>query len=614
VTRPEGGRAPSKRDEAEERPPSQADLFVQLVQSKGELFHDPEEDAYITLTDAGVTETLKLRSMRASAWMNRLYFELYGKVAGAQGRSDAINTLEGVALYGPRLAVHVRSAEVDGRLFIDLGDDSRDAVDVGPEGWRIVQRPPVRFVRPRGLLPLPHPVAGGRVDDLRPLVNVEDDAQFRLLVAWLVAAQRARGPFPILCVQGEHGSAKSTCSRFVRHLVDPKKPILRSLPRDERDLAVAARASHALAFDNLSGLPAWLSDALCRVATGGGFATRSLYTNDEETIFDFVRPVILNGIDDVASRADLADRCLTVTLPAIPKARRKSEKEILARFDDAAPGIYGAILTAVAAGLAHEHEVRIAERPRMADFAVFVTAAEAALGWGPGDFMAAYTSNQNEAVAMAIDADIVAKTVVRFMRERDVWSGEPAELHQALEELASERDRSQRGWPKAPNALSNRLRRLAPVLRESGIDVARGHDGRDDCKRRVVSLRRSPRNIVPTVPAGPEGGTTQDIFSATSFPSRPPDRPPQASVGPGTIAGTVDPPASSPPAKAFLPAGDDGDVGDDGFFPQEVEEPADTEPIRRVRYSELSPFQRELVDLGVDLPDIVVVRDEPEES
>ena len=255
MTRANRSGAPSRREEAEERPPSQADLFVQLVQSKGELFHDAEEDAYITVTDAGVTETLKLRSMRASAWMNRLYFELYAKVPGAQGRSDAINTLEGVALYGPRRAVHVRTADVDGRIVIDLGDDSRDAVDVGPEGWRIIQRPPVRFVRPRGLLPLPRPVAGGRIDDLRPLVNVEDDAQFRLLVAWLVAAQRGRGPFPILCVQGEHGSAKSTCSRFVRHLVDPKKPILRSLPKDERDLAVAARASHALAFDNLSGLP-----------------------------------------------------------------------------------------------------------------------------------------------------------------------------------------------------------------------------------------------------------------------------------------------------------------------------------------------------------------------
>jgi hypothetical protein len=323
--------------------------------------------------------------------------------------------------------------------------------------------------------------------------------------------------------------------------------------------------------------------------------------------------VILNGIDDVASRADLADRCLTVTLPAIPKARRKSEKEILARFDDAAPGIYGAILTAVAAGLAHEHEVHLAERPRMADFAVFVTAAESALGWRQGDFMAAYTSNQREAVAMAIDADVVAKTVIRFMRDREAWSGEPAELHQALEELASERDRSQRGWPKAPNALSNRLRRLAPVLRESGIDVVRGHDGRDDGKRRVVSLRRSPRNIVPAVPTAPEGETTQEVSEGSSFPGRPPDRPPQATSGPGTIAGTVDPAGSSPPVEPHLPVGDGGDDGDDALSPSGASEGGDTEPLRGVRYSELSPFQRELVDLGMELPDILVVRDEPEE-
>src|SRR5262249_9397930 len=158
------------------------------------------------------------------------------------------------------------------------------------------------------------------------------------------------------------------------------------------------------------------------------------------------------------------------------------------------------------------------ERPRMADFAVFVTAAEAALGWAPGDFMAAYTSNQHEAVAMAIDADIVAKAVVRFMRERDSWCGEPAELHPALEQIASDRARSHRRCPKPPNALSNRLRRLAPVLRESGIDVARGQQGRDDGKRRVLSLRRSPRNIVPTVPTVPDGETTQEAGDLGSFP------------------------------------------------------------------------------------------------
>ena len=59
---------------------------------------------------------------------------------------------------------------------------------------------------------------------------------------------------------------------------------------------IAATNGWCLAFDNVSVIQAWLSDALCRLATGGGFATRGLYTDDEETIIDAQRPVVLNGV------------------------------------------------------------------------------------------------------------------------------------------------------------------------------------------------------------------------------------------------------------------------------------------------------------------------------
>jgi hypothetical protein len=578
----------------EERPPSQADLLVALVLSKSELFHDGDDDPYLAITDAGVTQTWKLRSARAAAWLNRSFFELYGKVPGSQARNDALNTLEGIALNGPRVPVFVRTAEAEGRIHIDLGDDTREAVEVTPTGWRVVRKPPVRFIRPKGMLPLPRPVAGGSVSELRQFVNVADDAQFRLLVAWLVAAQRGRGPFPILCVQGEHGSAKSTCSRFVRHLCDPKKPALRGLPRDEQDLAVAARWAHLLAFDNLSGLPAWVSDALCRVSTGGGFATRSLYTNDEETIFDFVRPILLNGIDDVAARADLADRCVIVTLPAIPKASRQREKDLVARFEAAAPRLFGAVLTAVSMGLRREHDVSLPERPRMADFAEFIVAAEPALGWQPGDFIAAYSSNQREAVATAIDADLVAKVVVRFMATRDDWIGEPSELFDAFEKLASDRDRGQREWPKAANALSNRLRRLAPVLREAGIHVERGHEGRDDARRRTLRLQRlNPIASAPSVVARNDPRPVADTENHGVAP------------GTGTIAGTEPWNGAFPPNPVVFEAAMDGDDGDDPATASVGEEPPGHP--RLVAYGDLSAFQRELVDLGVQLHGIQVV-------
>src|SRR5690606_22857722 len=189
-----------------------------------------------------------------------------------------------------------------------------------PKGWRVDWRLATRrpvFRRVRGMRPLPEPRSGGSIEDLRPFVNVPDENAWRLLVAWLLAALRPTGPYPVLVLQGEQGSAKSTTARVLRALVDPSKAPIRTMPRDERDLMVAASNSWVIVLDNLSGIPNWLSDAICRLSTGGGFATRALYTDDEEAIFEATRPVILNGIDDVVSRSDLLDRSLVLTLPTI---------------------------------------------------------------------------------------------------------------------------------------------------------------------------------------------------------------------------------------------------------------------------------------------------------
>ena len=51
------------------------------------------------------------------------------------------------------------------------------------------------------------------------------------------------------------------------------------------------------------------------LASGGGFAIRQLYTDQDEVLFDAARPIILNGIEDVVTRPDLADRGLFLTLP-----------------------------------------------------------------------------------------------------------------------------------------------------------------------------------------------------------------------------------------------------------------------------------------------------------
>ena len=174
------------------------------------------------------------------------------------------------------------------------------------------------------------PVRGGSVQALRSFLNVRSDSDFVLVIAWALACLRNRGPYPVIVLSGEQGSAKSTFLAILRALLDPNTALLRALPREDRDLFIAASNGHVLAFDNVSGLPAWGSDTLCRLATGGGFAVRQLYSDQDEALFDATRPVALNGIEDIVTRPDLADRALFLTLEPIPEECRRPEKELWA--------------------------------------------------------------------------------------------------------------------------------------------------------------------------------------------------------------------------------------------------------------------------------------------
>jgi hypothetical protein len=214
------------------------------------------------------------------------------------------------------------------------------------------------------MLPLPVPERGGSIEALRSFLNLSSQNDFVLIVAWLLAALRSGGPYPLLAVSGEQGSAKTVLSKLLRALVDPNVAAVRALPREERELMIAANNGHLLAFDNLSGMSPWLSDALCRLASGGSFAVRQLYTNDEEVLFKAARPTLLNGIEDVIGRPDLADRAIFLTLGPIREEHRRSESELWREFELARPSILGALLDAAAHGLEALGSVHLDRLPR----------------------------------------------------------------------------------------------------------------------------------------------------------------------------------------------------------------------------------------------------------
>jgi hypothetical protein len=285
---------------------------------------------------------------------------------------------------------------------------------------------------------------------------------------------------------------------------------VRALVREERDLVVAANNSHVLAFDNLSGLPHALSDAFCRLATGASFGLRQLYTDADEVLFQAARPILLNGIEDVISRPDLADRAIFLTLPPITDRRRGSERQLWRDFEVARPRILGSLLDAAAHGLRNLPGIYLEQLPRMADFALWATACETAF-WPSGTFARAYEANRRAEIECIIDADPVAACVREIMTERSSWTGSAADLLRAGASRSCDGiSMDSTGWPKNPRALAGRLRRVQTFLRGLGIDIAFSREGH--AGSRIIRIRRTLENTVCTVSSvrgdGARVGTT----------------------------------------------------------------------------------------------------------
>ena len=483
---------------AEKKPPRerQKEKILEIVEEI-ELWHGADRRAYCTLRINNHFENWPagLKSKEFEIWLSGAFYAAGGGALGGQTVKDAIRLTVAKAIhYGPEYETFFRVGRQDGAVFIDLGSVDWRAVKVTAQGWEVIDQAPIKFLRSPHMRALPVPEPGGSVDQLRDLINFGTEANFYMIVAWLVEAFNPTGPYPILVIGGEQGSAKSSLARALRSLVDPNATLTRAAPGDERDLYIGAMNAWVLSYDNLSGIPAWLSDGLCRVSSGSGFATRQLYGDFEEVVFEGQRLVILNGIGDLAARADLADRAITITLPPIPDEKRLTEKEWQRKFDEAAPEIFGAILNGVSAALRRSDEVQLASKPRMADFAAWVTAAEPGLGWPEGSFMPLYSQNRDEAVQASLEADPLALAIIEFMEDKSEWEGPAGQLLSELEELVPDKIKNAKWWPAIPATLSKQLERAAPILRIHGIKFERRKGGASS-SRTIYLWRVLQKNV-----------------------------------------------------------------------------------------------------------------------
>lgn len=480
--------------------PKHVDLLLAIA-GGAELFHDRARTCFADVHVAGHRETWPVRSAGFRRWLTHEFYLAHRGAPNAEALQAGTSVIEARAHFdGPERATFLRVASEAARLYLDLADDTWRAVEIDRDGWRVVNNPPVRFRRAAGMLPIPAPIRGGSLAALGACLNFArsadgldglDGESHTLAVAWLLAALRPVGPYPMLVISGEHGSAKTTFLHTLRSIIDPSTSPLRSLPREDRDIFIAASNAHILSYDNVSAMPGWMSDTLCRLSTGGGFATRTLYTDGEETIFDATRPIALNGIEDIVSRPDLADRGLFLTLAAIPEERRRSQSQVHAEIEAQRPAILGALLDAVANGLRRLPETRLTRLPRLADFALWSTACGDGLLWPPGAFMRAFDANRADAIEDAVAGDPVASAIRRLITTDGAWTGTAERLMGDLVRHTGIAP-SPRTWPATARAMAGRIRRAAPFLRKVGITVAFTRSTDAD-RTRLIDIRGPER-------------------------------------------------------------------------------------------------------------------------
>jgi hypothetical protein len=445
---------------------SVATQLVRLAEDGYELGCTPDGEPYaLAKTGSPIVRMLRggrgsLRTELASA-----HYEHAGAAASQSALADACAVLEGKAQRVTPVPLHLRVAEHDGDLVLDLGDPTGRAVLITPHTWKLTDAPPVLFRRTALTGPLPEPVGGADFTGLWQALNVGRRYQ-PIVLAVLVAALIPDIPHPVVLLTGEQGTGKSTATARLASVIDPSPAQLRKPPRDVDAWTTAAAGSWVVALDNLSGVPEWLSDALCRACTGDGDVRRRLYTDGDLHVIAFRRIPLINGIDLGALRGDLADRLVHLALERIPDTQRRREQEMAAHWAHAHPHVLGALLDLTVRVLAALPTINPARAPRMADFARVLAAVDRICHTHGLD---TYLGLRDELAEDLAGSDPVLQAITRHLVAEFV--GTAAELA-ALIHPRDEHDHPlpdralPKGWPVNARALTAVLTRQAPTLRQ----------------------------------------------------------------------------------------------------------------------------------------------------
>ena len=408
-------------------------ILIGIATKQCKFFHDSHGEAFAKISLNNHMEIWNLTSMGFRDWISHQLWSQHREGLSNASLDSALTTLRGIATFdSPTEEVYLRVAQTNNELYIDLCNEDWQVIKVDSSGWSLIHKSPVSFIRSKNMRALKIPKTQGDIDLLKKHINIKEK-DFVLVVGWLLMSMQAgTGAYPMLVFTGSAGCGKTTTSRMLRELVDPHEATLLSKPKTE-DLRVIGANNHVLAFDNLSGISANQSDALCKISTGDNQTVRKLYTTNEEFTISLKKPILLNGIDEIAKRSDMASRSIKIDLSKVQLYR--SETSIWNAFMIDVPSILGALLDGLSVALNQYKNTRINNLPRMGDFSKWVTAARQAYGWKEDEFMLAYTENLEQSHLDSIESSEFASALVLMFDGQSEFKGSPIELLTQLELL-----------------------------------------------------------------------------------------------------------------------------------------------------------------------------------
>src|SRR5258706_2741760 len=246
---------------------TQAEVLLDIAKTKRiQLFKTPDGEAYVRLPVESHWETYRLSDSAVKDWLIYEYRRQANGVPNKTAMEQTIEALGADARFdSPTQEVHLRLAWQDDVLYLDLHNERQEVVRITEDGWDVVGDAPVLFRQPPAMLPLPTPVHGGSLDRLKPFLNLpndDEDRAWKLTAAWLIGTLHPTGPYPLLALHGEKGSAKTTTARYLRAIIDPASADAPAQPRDAENLTLTAQQNWIVSFDNMASMPRWLSDGL----------------------------------------------------------------------------------------------------------------------------------------------------------------------------------------------------------------------------------------------------------------------------------------------------------------------------------------------------------------